>query len=280
MAVYVKELKPYGAYDFTYDFIFDRNLNLEKAHDNLVKYRQTRYTRWVSLTIPPKPRATSPETWGLWISPHTAPYPYVFIMKKRVIEFRGYYPVPMNVPEKFYLYNLLKDILLPFLSEKIIYKREYDKILEYFKPVVPKEIVVEIMGFKFHLKEDWKYKIFVNSPTLWIKDWQTDMFGKAYSVKHRTIMLLQTLGIARNYFAGYKWVHLSEEAIKKRLEHGIQLKVWRTLQYDPNNRITVTELSSNFWEVDFSNLSRELPRDLDLTAIEGKIMEKGYKYSK
>ena len=60
-----------------------RNLNLEKAHDNLVKYRQTRYTRWVSLTIPPKPRATNPESWGLWISPHTAPYPYVFIMKKR-----------------------------------------------------------------------------------------------------------------------------------------------------------------------------------------------------
>ena len=266
-----KIVKP--PFDFAYIFSFDYPIDLEKAHDELKKIF---YVRWVSLKIPPLPRAEHPEAWQVWIGQRPYPYPEVILIRnveeKGEIEFRGYLPYPVPAD---YLYRLAQTYFKPLLDLELISVGDYRDILEFFKPIV-KILVISIRGFDFQLTSDWGYKIRVSTPSTWIKDWQTDMFGKAYSVKHRSIMLLQTLGIASNYFAGYKFVPLTEEAIEKRKKAGKILTVWRTMQFDPDGNITVEETEPDFWLVDFSKFSKVLPEKLDLEAIKSLAEEKGY----
>ena len=258
-------------YDFCYIFKFDYDLNLEKAHEVLRKYSQTKYTRWVPKVVPAPPREKG--GWQLRVGPTNYAYPHNALVRDREIVFRGFFPMerPLN-----YMYYLVRDFFKPFAKEGLITEKDYEEILKHFAPV--KELVVLIRGFRFHLKEDWDYKILVETPPTWLQDWQAEMFGRAYSVKHRTVMLLETLGIAPRYFAGYRFVHLSEEAIKRRIEAGRRLKVWRTMQYDPNNRISVEETATNIWEVDLGNFRRVLLPSLPLEQIEKKIRDLGYSY--
>lgn len=266
-------------FDFSYEFDFDYKIDLQKAH-KLNKYPEFRYTRWAPLKVPARSRAIHPEDWQVVASPHTYPYPHVVYFRDKQIVVSGWFPIFLEVSEKVYLYNLMKRLFGIIQREGIITLEDYESILDFFTPApVPKELIVEINGFKFRVKKDWKYKVLVETPSgSWLKDWQVSMFGDDYSVKHRTIMFLETMGVADRYFAGYRWVRLSEEAIRKRLEAGRVLKVWRTMQYDPNNRIDVREIGVNLWEVDFSRFRRVLPSEIDLVDLEMKSVQRGYHY--
>jgi len=145
---------------------------------------------------------------------------------------------------------------------------------------------IQVKNFVFEMNENWGYKIKVITPIEWKHGWQVDIWGKEYSVKHRAIILLQTLEIARNYFAGYRFVNyrelgdLGEELMKRHLEQGRELVVWRTMKFDPEDRITVTRLGQLNdrleWEVDFSNFSHSLPETLDLDLLEDLASSKNY----
>jgi hypothetical protein len=95
-------------------------------------------------------------------------------------------------------------------------------------------------------------------------------------VKHRTIILLQTLRIAPNYFTGYRWVRLTPEEIEARMRLGRILTVWRHMKFDPDDRVKVTKLSPTRWLVDFSNFSSILPDALDLEELRAIAEDLGY----
>lgn len=147
-------------------------------------------------------------------------------------------------------------------------------------PKVPVILKISIPPFAFYLKEDWKYKIYVSSPKNWLHEWQASIFGKDYSIKHRTIILLQYLKIGPNYFAGYKHVNLKEypEAIKRRIEAGRRPKRWRTTKYDPENHIMVKMIEETptgiRWEVDFSYFAPYLKERIPLREVGEKAMER------
>jgi len=164
-----------------------------------------------------------------------------------------------------------------------IINRAYE-ILEYKLPPIEEAVKIRIGNFDFILREDWNYEIEVETPIDWLKSWQTDMFGIDYSVKHRAIMFMQTFGLAKNYFAGYEWVNLTEEEIARR--KGNLPQRLRTLRYDPNDLIVVEEIESDkpnrrLWRVYFGNIRNRINIErLDIKSIIAKAKSLGYSVKK
>lgn len=142
---------------------------------------------------------------------------------------------------------------------------------------------VTIGDFIFIVKRDWDYKIEVITPLEWIQPWQSDRFGEDYSVKHRTIMFLQSFGMAPNYFAGFRWENLTEEEIARRIrENRAVPQRKRTMILDPNDLISVRETETTrirrVWEVDFTRIRGriETRREVNIDQIIRIAQERGY----
>ena len=147
--------------------------------------------------------------------------------------------------------------------------------------LVPRFVRVGVKNFVFEVEPDWDYKLRVFTPKEWIEKWESKRFGKAYSVKHRSVVFLQTLGLAVNYFTGYKFVKLTEEEKKRRIKNNRILKVWRTLVFDPENKVKVIKVGTKKgvteWVVDFSNFKKDLPETIDINGLYAVALSKGYR---
>jgi len=144
---------------------------------------------------------------------------------------------------------------------------------------------ISIPPFTFYLKSDWKYKLYVLTPKSWIdRSWQSDLFGKSYSVKHRAIIFLQTFELAPSYFAGYTFFDYPESVKRKRRAVRRVPSRWRTMRFDPNNLISVRRIGRKDdmikWEVDFSTFASELVKIIDMHSLFFLIESRNYKAEK
>jgi len=138
---------------------------------------------------------------------------------------------------------------------------------------------VRINEFTFWVTKNWEYKVYVESPEEWDTVWDDVIpyLNLSYSVKHRAIMFLETCGFEPR-FAGYKWLNLSryfseigrEDLLTARMAKR-KIKVWRTMIYDPEDRIKVHLVThipgKKRWIVDFYNISTIVPDVLPLSEM-------------
>jgi len=158
----------------------------------------------------------------------------------------------------------------PFVGLELISAVELSlRIVERLEEIVEERYVkivrvmrVRIEEFEFILSSKWNYKLRVITPTSWIENWQVDRWGKAYSVKHRSIMFLQTFKLAPNYFAGYRWYPLTPRELELRARVGRIPVRKRTMKFDPEELIKVRKVRERkgkiYWEVDFSRVRDRL----------------------
>lgn len=273
---------PRYPFDWNYIFEFDYPIDLKKAHDNLRKYDETRYTRWV-MRVVGKPKLG----YRVWISKNPYSYPYAILVdnvnNKGIIEVRGFWEEVIPVTDyskKSILYYTLKDLLLPFVKEGLITSTDYSQILSYFIPpiVIPKALIVYIEEFIFWVSEDWKFKVYVESPDYWIPSYGVPLGDLSYGIKVRASAFLEVTGISPfriRDLVGYVWKPLTSREIALRESYGMPALVRnRRMLIDPNNLISVREVSRKadriLWEVDFSRVPR-LPIIVDIDSAYEKV---------
>lgn len=144
------------------------------------------------------------------------------------------------------------------------------------KKIKVKELTISIGNFDFKIKENWDYKLKVETPT----EWGAGTGDYRYGVKFRSLTFLDTFNIAGFYIAGSQWRNMTQEEINAKVEAGRQLpQRLRRLIMDPNNTIRVRRLKTGdriLWLVDFSNHSGQLASRIDLGVLERTAKLKGY----
>lgn len=163
----------------------------------------------------------------------------------------------------------------------------------------------KIKSFEFFLPQKWNYRVFVRSPSNWSGAGYGDLdpgwleafnisrenTGKPYSIKHRTIVLLQTLELFKkdettvNFFSlpdGYRWLKMSEDMWNARKQKYPPEKLRkmraRTMIFDPKNKVKVKELPAKNggrrWVVEFMEYSEFLPKLIPVKDVVDIFKEK------
>ena len=174
------------------------------------------------------------------------------------------------------------------------------------KPKVPLNTAYfKSMDFEFWIQEDWNYKVWVETPESWrgkgyeeippeyLEERGIDRgnTGLPYSVKHRTIILLNIVKIFKkevggqvmevNFFSlkdGYCWLPLTPEyAMNRPVPTG--RKTPRTMIYDPKGKVKVSEVHPSpagrrRWVVDFKEYSQYAPRVAPIKDMIEKFQER------